>query len=256
MGCPSTVQVSHPPAERLHPSNRQPPRCQGEGHFVLLRSSLHSQAGLPSVQSSRRPSGLRPLPPLAFAAPPCVPQHSAALRQRACWGAAVPTLYSRHCVSGALSTGGLRKSAWQLSREKPQQKGVGERHASCPQASEECKQQGARTIVRGGTRRTTGASEPTTPAAPLLRIDLGERRAGGGMFASLGGWPCLNLVSLRVQNALAGVLPPADACVRTLALGARSWVLNMRRVMAAVVLQAPAPASGRNAGIFPLPKRN
>lgn len=96
-------------------------------------------------------------------------------------GGAVPTLYSRHCVSGGLSTGGLRKSAWQLSREEPQQKGVGERHASCPQASEECRQQGARTIVRGGTRQTTttGASELTTPAVPLLRIDLGERRAGG-----------------------------------------------------------------------------
>ena len=75
------------------------------------------------------------------------------------------------------------------------------------------------------------------------------------MFASLGGWPCLNLVSLPVQNALAGVLPPADACVRALALGARSWVFTMRRMMAAVVLQAPAPASGQNVGIFPLPKR-
>lgn len=182
----------------MHPSNRQPPQCRGERRFILIRSSLRSRAGLPSIQSSCCTSGLRPSSLVAFGAPLCVPQCSPALRRRACWGAAVLTLYCRHCVRGALSTGGLRKSAWQLSREKPQQKGVGERHASCPQASKECKQQGARTIVQGGTRRTTGASEPTTPAVPLLRIDLGERRAVGGMFASLGGWPCLKLVSLSV----------------------------------------------------------
>lgn len=61
-------------------------------------------------------------------------------------------------------------------------------------------------------------------AAYYRHCSSSENRPGGaegcgGTFASLGGWPCLNLVSLPVQNSLAGALPRGDACARALALG-------------------------------------
>lgn len=73
------------------------------------------------------------------------------------------------------------------------------------------------------------------------------------MFAFLGDWPCPNLVPLSVQNALAGAVLRAGACVHALVVG---QLAGFPRVM---LPWSCTPwllhRAKQNTGIFPLPAR-